>query len=367
MSKGGRKGLGLLDTVQPSAGVWERAVARSAGLEARPGKDADLRPPHRVAAMLMAGLVAGAGLLSLFLAFRSKPVATPGGAEMLTYRDPQGTWAIDYPSRFFRGAIPGDMQPLVSLEGIWVANFPSPILDGVPCCLVRAANFPDDGVMITIWQFFGGPGYHGDAPDVGFPPSLDALKGSLGAWRYGGIVVNGEPYEISVRVGSAASRADRTAAAEVVSSLRFSPLREGSTAGRHASFFVLGSPETYPVGSVIRFDRAHLPESNFGDLPPFYLVRVPKGFYALAWRADLEGGYKDCEVTFDPAAREFMCPNGARWALDGSVKEKPSTSFPADPMEVLLVRISLDGHVLVSPNLSIRDTQVDLQLTAASR
>jgi RNA polymerase sigma-70 factor (ECF subfamily) len=366
MRDGGRKGLGLLETVQPSPGIWERAVARSGGPEVSPGKDVGPELRHRVAVVLVAGLVAGAGLLGVFLAFRCKPVATPGGGEVLTYTDPQGTWSIDYPSRFIRGPI-SVREALASTEGIWIANFPSPILDGVPCCLVRSANFPDDGVMVTISQFFGGPGGVAEEPDSGFPVSLDALRYGKDAWRYGGILVNGDSYLISVRVGPGASEADRTALSEVVSSLRFLPLRVGSTVGRHGYFFVLGPPETYPVGSVTRFDRPQFQASGYHDVPPFHLVHVPEGFYALAWRGDLEGGYKACDVTFDSAAREFACPNGARWAQEGSVIARPTASAPDDPLDVLLVRISFDGHVLVSPSVSMRDTQVDLELTGSGR
>jgi hypothetical protein len=367
MREGGRKGLGVLDEVQPSPGIWEQAVERSAQLAGRPRDYGGSRKRHQVLAALIAVIVAGAGLLGAFFAFRSKPVSTPGSGETLTYEDPQGTWAIDYPSRFFRGPIQQDLGVMVSIEGIWFANFPSPILDGVPCCLVRSANFPDDGVMVTVLQTFGGPGGVAEEPDSGLPLSLNALTYGVGAWRYGSILVNGEPYLISVRLGPTASETDRRALAEVVSSLRFLPLEEGSTIGRHGSFFVLRRPETYLVGSVTRFDRAQFPASDYHDVPPFYLVHVPGGFYALAWRADLEGGYKDCEVTFDPEANEFTCPNGARWALDGSVKAKPTASSPHDPLDVLLVRISLDGHVLVSPSVSMHDTQVDLQLTGPSR
>ena len=77
----------------------------------------------------------------------------------------------------------------------------------------------------------------------------------------------------------------------------------------------------------------------------------------------VQGGYKHCDVTYDPTVREFSCPSGARWALDGSVIEKPASTFPADPLEVPLVRISLDDHVLVSPTVFMSDTKLDLSVT----
>jgi hypothetical protein len=117
------------------------------------------------------------------------------------------------------------------------------------------------------------------------------------------------------------------------------------------------------VGTVTRFDESKLPASDYEKPFPFYLVHVPEGFYALAWPDDLQGGYKHCDVTYDPAVREFSCPRGARWALDGSVLEKPEPRSPADPLSVLLVRTSLDDDVLVSPNVFMSDTKLDLRVT----
>ena len=37
--------------------------------------------------------------------------------------------------------------------------------------------------------------------------------------------------------------------------------------------------------------------------------------------------------------------------------------YPADRLEVLLVRISLDGYVMVSPNVGMQETSTDLRLT----
>lgn len=51
-------------------------------------------------------------------------------------------------------------------------------------------------------------------------------------------------------------------------------------------------------------------------------------------------------------------------ALHGTaVIAKPNPSYPADRLEVLIVRISLDGYVMVSPNVFTGDTTTDLRLT----
>jgi len=58
------------------------------------------------------------------------------------------------------------------------------------------------------------------------------------------------------------------------------------------------------------------------------------------------------------------------WALDGSVVTNPDPSrFQDDTLAVLLVRISLDGHVLVSPNSYMNTRtglETDYRLTGSS-
>jgi hypothetical protein len=97
---------------------------------------------------------------------------------------------------------------------------------------------------------------------------------------------------------------------------------------------------------------------------PSFLIHVPEGFYALAW-PDNHGaeGYKHCHVAYDAPTSRFGCSNGARWALDGSVLAEPAPGYQPDPLEALVVRISLDNHLLVSPNIFMPDARVDLLLT----
>ena len=116
-------------------------------------------------------------------------------------------------------------------------------------------------------------------------------------------------------------------------------------------------------GSVTRFDDPDLPTTDYSTPFPFYLVHVQDGFYALAWPDDLGGGYKHCDVTYDSGTNEFSCSNGARWALDGSVVTKPEGSLQDDPLEALVVRVSLDGHILVSPTTFAPNISLDLQVT----
>ena len=318
-----------------------------------------------MAVAVVAALVA-AGLLAAFLTLRDQETL-PGKGGLVTYRETDA-WEITYPSRFTRGRITRPPGRGVTLDGIWIANFGAPQFDqrtGRPLF----GEVPDDGVVVAVYQVFGGPVFIPQARDSTFPISFEDLKvepGTYqGVWRTDEAQGNGEPYTIEVRIGPDATAEDQKAAAEVVSSFGTMPLREGTAIGRHLTFYVLGPSDKYPVGSVTRFNESTLPTSDRANSLPFYLVHVPKGFYALAWPDDLQGGYKQCDVAYDAAAREFSCPSGARWALDGSVIEKPGLAFPNDPLSILVVRISLDGHVLVSTNVFMSDTKVDLRVTDA--
>lgn len=366
MNKRWRQGLGELDTVEPSPDVWDRAVARSVE---GPTVDIPAEFRRRILAGVVAVVVAGRGLAGAFLALRGLG-ARPTAGDLATYRDPNGAWEISYPERFRQGAIPKPAQPRGFFEGIWIANFdppPPPDDAGGPLSSL-SFEVPDDGVIVLVYQRFRGPFFIPREPDSAFPISFDDLKAERGlyqgAYLTDSVLANGEPYTITVRWGPDATRVDQDAAADIVSSLRFLPLEEGTATGRELTFYVLGPPDRYPVGSVTRFDRSNLPASEDAEPLSFYLVHVPEGFYALAWPANLVGGYQNCEVTYDPVARGFACPNGASWALDGSVVAKPDPGVPDDPLSVLLVRISLDGHVLVSPNVFQSDPELDLRMTA---
>jgi hypothetical protein len=38
-------------------------------------------------------------------------------------------------------------------------------------------------------------------------------------------------------------------------------------------------------------------------------------------------------VAYDAVTSRFGCPNGARWALDGSVLAEPAPGYQPDPLE----------------------------------
>jgi hypothetical protein len=272
------------------------------------------------------------------------------------YFEPSRTWHITYPARFGEGPI--SVSGRLSFEGVWIANF-------MPTFGERSlpSRVPADGVIVEVLQMSGGPMYLPPGADTTFPIAprdLKASGGSRSGWRSAQVIANGEPYTLWANVGPEATQADRAAVPSIIASFRFRAVQPGTFVRGPLDYWVLQAPELYPIGTVARHG---MPSSSYGRPFPFYLVHVRDGFYALAWPADLDGGYKHCDVRYVVERHEFACPNGARWGLDGSVIAKPGPGYPADRLEVLLVRISLDGHLMVSPNVGLPDTAADLRLT----
>jgi hypothetical protein len=348
------------EQVQPKEDAFERLV------RARDSRNRN----RRVLTGLLAIVVATCGTLAAFMAFSGSGSPSPADATTpQTYHDERGGWSIRYPAGWFQSRIDEGLR--VHARGIRISNYditlPSPVPSAGSVSIpdmefLRA--FPHDGVLVQMWQLFGGPMIPPERRDSRFPITLEDLKplddsytgGSEPLPLYGFSSGNGEIYQVAVWIGPDVSAADRQAAADVVRSWQFLPLTDGTVIGRSVRFHVLGAPNDYPIGTAIRFGR-----SSFDF--PFYLVHVEDGFFALAWPNDQSNGYKDCDVRYEADRRAFSCPNGARWDLRGNVLEKPGPGFPNDPLSVLLVRISLDGHVLVSPNLFGSDTKQDLELT----
>jgi hypothetical protein len=314
-------------------------------------------------ATVLAGLILGA--VALVGAIRNGDQETIPSTSLSTYRHHTGMWQITYPARFDRGELPEPQQPRIVYDGIWLSNGATPRFSdmGGP----DFAEFPEGDVAVVVYQVSGGPAWIPQSRDSRFPISFEDLKvrGGIyeGAWRWRSIQGNGERYTIEIRMGPDSSSADRKAASEIISSFRMVPLRQGTATGGHMPFYVLGNADFYPVGSVTSFHRSALPRSDYGEPEPFYLVRVPRGFYALAWPDDLQDGYKHCDVSYDSDSKQFSCPSGARWSLDGSVIDKPAPGLPGDPLSVLLVRVSVDDHVLVTPTVTMSSPRWNLEVT----
>jgi hypothetical protein len=319
------------------------------------------------AALLALGIAAG-GFAGAFVAFHAprspRPPGTathqaprsPSAPGMTTYRDVEGAFEIDRPVSFRHGTF---SELGGGSSSLWFANFPA-AFGGAGAF---PTHIPEDGVILEIIRSDGPLVPVERMPDTALPLSTRDLRPSTHRWSRINVIANGEQYLLWLHVSAGATPEDRAAARAVIPSLRFLPLRTGTASEGAITYYVLDVPERYPIGSVTRFDRTNLPRSSSSRPFPFYLVHAGEGFYALAWPGDLVHGYKDCDVTYDDSVGQFWCSNGARWALDGSVLAKPGAKYRDDRLSVLGVRISLDGQVLVSPDLFLSGIADDLRLT----
>lgn len=159
--------------------------------------------------------------------------------------------------------------------------------------------------------------------------------------RHLSLTADGRNYLAAVWIGPDASTASRDTVARLVSSVSFPRLHIGSTIGY--GFTVLEPARRYPVGSFTRV-RAQ------GQ--PYYLVHAPGGFYAIGGRwQSLEGGYKSrCALQLDRRTHDFYCTNmAARWDRAGVVIQRPPGAKQDDPLDVPVVKVAWDGHVLIAP------------------
>jgi hypothetical protein len=287
--------------------------------------------------------------------------------------DPTNTWEIDLPPEYHAEAVQlATPSPFINVWGEWLVTGASRVPSELAAegrVGVFASRLPASAALLEISQFSGGAYWLPSGPDSSFPVAIGGIEPVMGGTPTGPriltatIQADGDRFELQVFLGSSMTSAQRSVMAEVVASWRFLPLKPGTFIQRRSDWYILGSAASYPIGSVTRFDATNLPHTGWDFA--FYLVRTAEGFYALSWSDDLSGGYKGgCGVTFDEASRQFACPNRARWAIDGSVVAKPDPSAPDDRLSVPLVRISLDGYMMVTPNASGYDISGDLAATA---
>jgi hypothetical protein len=278
--------------------------------------------------------------------------------QTLTYTDDAYGWSMDVPLSLNSAGFEERPGNRYTLSGTWVTNFLFPTA-GQP----DLVSFPTDGAALRVWRRVGGPMDIPIGDDTRFPISLEDLKPQE---RYSGgsepepqsleFIGNGLRFTVDVWFGQQASAADRNALGGVLKSIRFPPLEKGTVTGATPSFYVLDLADAYPVESVTRFERADPVNTSIAF--PFYLVHAPGGFYAVGFgntSSQLVGGYKNCDVRFDPDHFEFFCPeNGARWDRLGEVLVNPDPGVhPDDPLQILLAKTAQDGHVLVSPEFGL--------------
>src|SRR5207245_6671930 len=121
------------------------------------------------------------------------------------------------------------------------------------------------------------------------------------------VIANGQPYFISVHIGPGVSPQVRGTVGDILGSLRFLPLEKGAFLAGPPDFRVLGYASEYPEGSVTDFSHTSLsaqPNDGPGAVA-FDLVHTRQGIYALGWVYGVVLGYRNCDVTFDVANRQF--------------------------------------------------------------
>jgi hypothetical protein len=266
-----------------------------------------------------------------------------------TYSDPRDQWSITYPAAMFT-VTSFDSSDRVTDTGVWVANYDAVFDEGYG----GLDAIPNNGIALRIWRTEGGAPLQPASMDSAFPLNTndfvpDATFGMIEdpvvtTYEFQG---DGIRYRAGLWTSSGSSDSDRSAMADIVGSLQFPSLEQGTIFG---PYYVLGVVDDYQAGSVTRIEPGDFPPSDAVWRVPFFVVHAPNGIYALGFgRSDQQNGYRDCPVVFDPNAFEFTCPDiGARWDRLGNVVTNPDPSrYMDDPLQVPLLVIAHDNRVLV--------------------
>jgi len=221
-------------------------------------------------------------------------------------------------------------------------------------------SFPPNGAVLRIWHNEFGPASPVHEDDASLPLLLSDLHridpyegGSEPTPLFAGVNGDGVTYAVAVWFGPSSSPRDRAAITRALASLRFPPTRAGTTVADR--LIVLGTPGTWSVGSVTRFDRADLfinqgPFAAYKGPFSFFLVRGTSGFYGVA--THVLGNGSRCELVVKPDYIQFACTmTGPVWNRFGRVVIPPA-SPPADGQEDLLILPaprSWDGNLMIDP------------------
>lgn len=337
-------------------GLWERASAgASDGIAARPSRRrAGMRPTFSViAAAAAVAMIAGAVFLVRGAAGTGEPrLSTHGGS----YKDPKFGWTIRYP----RGLLVEHFtaQFRWPLDGVRITNF-TPHLEhrtGQEPEMGWLDRFPTTGVAAQIW-YLGGPG-RTPARGDGLPLRRSSFLRAPPYFRgepapdYHPFAADGYGFSAAVWVGPDASQADKAAIWNVIRSLRFPRLRQGTIFNN--SVYVLGPATNYPNGSVTIFRATSLPLIRYPRFTRgFYLVHGSRGAYVIdrLFISPNRSPKVTCTVAFDRVASRFYCPGSKlRWNLTGrELVPHPRPRYGWD-LSARAAVVSTDGHVLVSPS-----------------
>ncbi len=344
---------------------WERELSRLG--ESRPQGDLLQRarlgpmhpdpPPAHRGRRLLAGVVAFAVLAAagVVLWRALEPVdrepGPAGSPKAGRFVDPAFSWSVDVPDGMQIRHLEGN--GMFELDGVIISNFDATPTDesaGSPD-FSAFRRFPAGGVAIAIWFGERRPYPAPNSFPLPLRPVFRLIRpyvgGSEPAPMYLTFGENGFDYSVAEWSGPDAGSGDRAALEQVLDSLEFPPVEEGTI--WQSRYYVLGPAEQYPVGSVTRIDAADLPtEPNFAGTGTFYLVHAPHGFYVVK-ADDQERGVPACDIRFDAAAFEFSCPEaGFRWDREGRPITGPRGRERSSigPFATVL---ATDGHVLFCP------------------
>jgi hypothetical protein len=359
--------LGKLTTLEPPAGLWDRALR---GPRREPPRS------HRawqVIAPVAAALAVAAVVAGTFALVRAFGPAARRQTSVVNYRpgrfaDPVFGWSIRVPAglRVRHFQVPCLHSPIA---GVRVTSFAPDLRAPGPGILPLGwlRTFPADGVAVQIWYGCSLP-FPGPLRDTAFPlspSSFHRIRPYFGdaephPW-YCDCYGDGISFSAAVWLGPQASRTEQQAAWAVVRSLRFPALREGtiypSPRARSIyedTYYVLGQASRYPVGSVTTFPAASLPGSRAiaaHVAGGFFLIHAPRAFYVIhRLFQEPTKPYTTCTLAFDARAFQFFCPGtDLRWNRVGQPIGARARAGQDLHLPLAPATVAQDGHVLFSP------------------
>jgi hypothetical protein len=322
-----------------------------------------MRPGYRVSRRTRLALVGCAAALTAGLIIsltiglvvpRAQARRAPHAARFV---DRAYGWSIRYPAGMIVGHFHSGARYVA--DGVRITTFAPDLSqpNGSAPATSWLRTFPADGMAVEIWTLIGSPTAWW-FPLVSStqlplrPASFGRVRpyagGSEPAPEYRSITADGSVFSVAVWVGSRASHARMAEAWAIVRSLAFPALRPGGI--WQGTYYVLGEASRYPVGSITPFPAAALPAMR-GHRHGFYLLRYPRGFYAIdeVFHAPVRP-YASCTVGYDASAGQFRCRGtDLRWDRNGLPVGAHSRAGPAWALPLGPATVSADGHVLVNP------------------
>jgi len=188
--------------------------------------------------------------------------------------------------------------------------------------------------MYTLWIALDSP----IGKDPRLPLTLRDFPGFRDAPASYSFTANGYRFVAVAGAGRDVSQADLRALEQMISSVRFKPVRTGEITN---GYYVLKRPSAYPVGTITRIRPPKFLPDHRTRLWPFYLIHDRRGLRAVGWQSP------PCNVALDRARGQFFCPGGGRWDSFGNTMANPPGAKQIEPLESYATTVS-QGHLLVN-------------------